>query len=127
MISDEQIKEKTELLAAVFVRAMKEAIRRAGSQKNMAEATGIHQSRISDYANGNYDFSNLTVGSLIRLFPELDIVYYHSASSEIDDDIVSAIENRMLTMFRRLRTADKVLCFEMMSRTFGDRFEEAEK
>lgn len=126
MESEEQLKLKTDMLAGDFVRAMAEAIKKAGSQKNMSEATGIHQSRISDYANGNYDFSNLTIGSLIRMFPDLSIVYFPQNGAPTCSDAIRAIESRMLTMFWRLNVDDQVRCFEMMSRTFGERFKEAE-
>ena len=127
-MDDEQTKANAEKLAAGFSRAMADAVKRAGSQKALAEQTGIHQSRISDYVNANYDFCNLTVGTLIRLFPELDIIYHLSQDNGASDaKLVATIEKRMVAMFRRLGADDKILCFEMMSRTFGDRFGEAEK
>ena len=120
-MDDEQIRANAEKLAADFANAMAAEIKKAGSQKSLAEQTGIHQSRISDYVNANYDFCNLTVGTLIRLFPDLDITYHHPGDRKIDDaDIVATIEKRLIAMFRRLDAEDKIRCFEMMSRSFGE-------
>ena len=128
MRSEEENTAIVKAFAKDFRAAMLKAIQKAGSQKKLAEETGIHQSRISDYANGQYDFGSLTVGTLIKLFPELEILYFRSKlQAENDDDMAAAIERRMLAMFRSLPTENKVLCFEMMSRTFGDRFAEEEK
>ena len=64
------------MLADDFLEAMKEALKAYGSQKSFSQASGIHQSRISDYSNGNYDFENLTVGTLHKLFPNMRIIYF---------------------------------------------------
>ncbi len=124
---DEETKEKTTYLALAFVQAMAEAIRQAGSQKNMAEATGIHQSRLSDYVNGNYDFANLTVGSLIRMFPELNVSYFDHPGAQAENNAQKAMERRMLAIFRRLDVDSQILCFEMMAKTFGENFKEIKK
>ena len=121
MTEDDMIKQ-TKRLEAVFKAAVEEAISTAGTQKKLAEQTGIHQSRISDYSNGNYDFSNLTVGTLIKLFPNLDIIYNPEAAA-ISDDAITAIEHRLLTLFRRLPVNDKILCYENIAKTYGDTFE----
>ena len=97
---------------------------RAGSQKNFSEKTGIHQSRISDYANANYDFRNITVGTLIRLFPELNIIYRTGQESNPSNEIFDIMEKRLLKIFQGLDLNKKVQCFEMMSRTFGEKFVE---
>lgn len=126
-MDDEQVKANAEKLAADFASAMAAAIKKAGSQKSLAEQTGIHQSRISDYVNANYDFCNLTVGTLIRLFPDLDIIYQQPGDRKGDgSNIVATIEKRLLAMFRRLNDEDKILCFEMMSRSFGEKIEKHE-
>lgn len=111
-----------------FILAMNEACKQYGSQKAFSKATGIHQSRISDYINGNYDFDNLTVGTLRKLFPKMKILFL-GTDEEVSSDMVSdLLEDRMISMIRSLKPQEKIKCFEMMSRTFGDFFkEEAEK
>ena len=126
-MKDEQLERQIKRLGNAFTLAMSNAIKDAGSQKKLSEQTGIHQSRISDYVNGNYDFSNLTLGTLIRIFPELEIIYSSQDDIAKCDDAISVIENRMLTLFRRLSTGDKILCYENMARTYGDDFEKTRK
>lgn len=111
-------------LRADFLIALREAVRRAGSQTELAKSAGMQQSRISDYLSERYELDNITIGTLRKLFPELEIRYFLSGINRTKDDIADAIESRLLTLFRRLETSDKVLCFEMMARTFGDKFSE---
>ena len=123
MRSEEERTAAGKAFGGAFRRAMLEAIRRAGSQKKLSEETGIHQSRISDYVNGQYDFSGVTVGTLIKLFPELEILYFEQPPSATEGDVGEAVERRLRAMFRRLSADEKVLCFEMISRTFGGEFQ----
>ena len=124
-MNDTSLRNRSSKLSEAFVAAMAAAVSAAGSQKALSELTGIHQSRISDYANGQYDFNNLTVGTLIKLFPELEIIYHAGKHPGSDaDQIFDKMEKRIMTMFRQLCDEDKLLCFEMMSRTFGQKFED---
>ena len=75
--------------------------------------------------NGNYDFNNLTIGTLIKLFPNLEIIYHSGQENPTGaGEVFDKMEKRMLAMFRKLNDDDKVICFEMMSRTFGEKFKE---
>ncbi len=124
-MDENELKDRAKKLSGEFVAAMIAAVSAAGSQKALSERTGIHQSRISDYSNGNYDFSNLTVGTLIRLFPDLEIIYQHGQEKLAGaEEVFDKMEKRILAMFRKLDDDEKVLCFEMMSRTFGEKFKE---
>ena len=126
-MNDDDISKKAQELSAVFVEAITASVKKAGSQKNFSEKTGIHQSRISDYINANYDFKNITLGTLIRLFPELEIIYHIGDPAKASDgEVFDVMENRLLTMFRGLNTNEKVQCFELMSRRFGEKLKEGE-
>lgn len=109
-------------LAEDFILAMREACRIAGSQSNLSKKTGIHQSRISDYVNGRYDFDNITIGTLRKFFPQVKIVYFDENISPPNSDAETIIVNRMIGMINKMTLEDKVRCFEMMSRTFGESF-----
>ena len=106
-MDEDHVKERAKKLSAAFIAAMASAISTAGSQKALSERVGIHQSRISDSVDGNYDLNNITVGTLITI-----------------EEFFDKMEKRILAMFRKLGDDEKVLCFEMMSRTFGERFKE---
>lgn len=123
-MNDDDMENRVRKLSAAFVRAVTLSIKEAGSQKNFSEKTGIHQSRISDYVNENYDFRNITIGTLIRLFPELNITYHSGQETEPCGEIFDIMEKRLLAIFQGLDLNKKVQCFEMMSRTFGEKFVE---
>lgn len=114
------------MLSEDFISAMNIVCKQYGSQKAFSEATGIHQSRISDYINGNYEFDNLTMGTLRRLFPNMKILFFGSEENLQTDTVGELLEERMISMIRSLRAQDQIRCFEMMSRTFGESFKEKE-
>ena len=120
MMNEDNFTKQSKRLENVFKAATAAAISAAGTQKKLAEQTGIHQSRISEYVNGNYDFSSLTLGTLIKLFPDLDICYNIGPVQE--DDAMKAIEQRLLLLFRRLPVNEKILCYENVVKTYGDGF-----
>ena len=117
MMTDKELSERSKRLGEAFASAVAKAAAAAGAQKKLAEITGIHQSRISDYANGRYDFSKLTVGTLLRLFPDLEIAYNGGDGGENvwkEDEMGAEIERRILILFRRLPRESKLLWYESL-------------
>ena len=119
-----EIEDKIKLFESQFISSIQRLIDECGSQKNLSKATGIHQSCLSGYVNGSYNFSKLTIGSLIRLFPQLQISYFDTVKENADtsDEVFGLMEKRLLKMFRRLNAEDRILAFEMFSRTFGNKY-----
>lgn len=89
-----------------FLIALHDAIRRNGSQTKLAQKAGMHQGRISDYLSERYLFDNITIGTLRKLFPKIQISYYteQNHSSEIEDEL----EHHMIKIFRSLSPAEKI-------------------
>ena len=89
-----------------FLFALKNAIKMAGSQTKLASHAGMHQSRISDYLSERYLFENITVGTLQKLFPKIQIAYHteQNQPSEIEDEL----EQHMINIFRSLSPAEKI-------------------
>ena len=56
--------------------ALRQAVRRAGSQRALAESARMTQSRISDYLNGRFRIGNITLNTLCRLFPGMRIRFF---------------------------------------------------
>ena len=110
-----------------FIAALKAAVTQAGSQTELAKQAGMQQSRISDYLNSRYDLDNITVGVLRRIFPGLKIDFGVLPENAQDQGYAEAIEKRLIALFHSLSTEDQIRCFEMVSRTFGDKFKEEEK
>lgn len=108
-----------------FVAVLKAAIAQAGSQTKLAKLAGMQQSRISDYLTARYDLDHISIGVLRRIFPRLRIDYGILPGGKVPDKRYEAeIEKRLAVLFRRLSAEDQIRCFEMVSRTFGDKFEE---
>lgn len=123
-MTEEKIKLQTEKLSLSFVNAIKKSIAEAGSQQKLSAKTNIHQSRISAYANGEYDFAKLTIGTLIRLFPDIEIIYNANQSQSCDEnDAINIIEQRMLALFRRLPMDEKIMFYENIAKFYGDTVE----
>ena len=102
---------------ANFITALREAIHRAGSQTALARSVGMQQSRISDYLSGRYDFGNITIGTLEKLFPDLQFIFFPSAprpSSELEIEM----EKQILEHFRRLSPAEKARYMMIVAATF---------
>ena len=115
MNTNASLQTRTNDLSQAFVEAVVKRIKTAGTQKKLADTTGIHQSRISAYANGNYDFSNLSLGTLIRLFPDLQIAYIQD-NRATQNDLVVEMEERLIALFRGLEPRDQVRCFELLTK-----------
>lgn len=102
-----------------FQGALREAVRRAGSQAELARAAGMQQGRISDYLTGRYAFENITVGTLQRLFPELAILYF-AESSPTHDEVEQEMEKRIVQHFRLLGPADKARYMMLVAANFPE-------
>lgn len=89
------------MLSEDFIAAMSEAIRRYKTQKAFAEATGIHQSRISAYATGKIKFEELSVSTLLKMFPELHITYFSKigdSGKSVEQTLNDKIDNVAQTL-----------------------------
>ena len=89
-----------------FLNALQDAVDEAGSQTRLAEKTGMHQSRISDYLSGRYKFDNITIGTLRKLFPEIMILF--NARWKHSSDLEEEMEKMFLSFFRQLPPAEKI-------------------
>ncbi|MCI5778424.1 MAG: helix-turn-helix domain-containing protein [Lentisphaeria bacterium] len=102
---------------ANFVAALREAVHRAGSQTALARSAGMQQSRISDYLSGRYEFGNITIGTLEKLFPELQFVFFPSAPYP-SSGLESEMEKQILEHFRRLSPAEKARYMMVVAAAF---------
>ena len=56
--------------------AIREAIRRAGSQLALARQCGISQGMISDYLYGRHKIENMTIGTFDKIFPVAEVDFF---------------------------------------------------
>lgn len=101
-----------------ILNALNEAYRRAGTQAALAEKAGISQGRIADYLNGRCAIGNMTVSTLLRLFPEMTIDFFGGKSSNESDN---ALKEELLRIFDSLDERGKVRLIAMAAANFGER------
>ena len=104
--------------------ALKEAYRRAGTQTALAKQAGISQGRIADYLNGRYAIGNMTVATLLKLFPAIAIDFFGDSTGDSATDNVRA---ELLAIFDSLDTAGRVHLLAMAAANFGGKILKEEK
>ena len=70
------------MLDELIREALREAVRRAGSQTALAREAGMKQSQISDYCRGRFAPENMTIGVLTRLFPRMLIDFFGEGNTK---------------------------------------------
>ena len=100
-----------------FLQALSEAVKRLGTQSALAKQAGMAQGRISDYLTAKYDIGNMTIDTLLKLFPEITISFFKD--TEKDNIIPQLLENQMLELFRKLPPEEQIKCFGLMCQKFG--------
>lgn len=98
-----------------FAAALRREIADAGSQTALAKKIGVQQSRISDYLTGRYDFANMTIGTLTKFFPEMQISFSPDSSAPA---VEQELEKQVLALFRSLSPEEKARYVMMVSAHF---------
>lgn len=109
--------DKQQILQAII-----EAVKKAGTQSALAKQAGTSQGRISDYLSGKCDIGNMTIDTLLALFPEISISFFKDA--EKDNVIPQILEKQMLEFFRTLTPEKQIKCFGLMCQTFSNKPQE---
>ena len=100
-----------------ILNALADAVKRSGTQSALGKRAGISQGRISDYLSGNHDIGNMTIDTLLSLFPEITISFFKD--TEQDTVIPKMLEEQMLELFRSLDPNSQIKCFGLMCQKFG--------
>ena len=96
--------------------ALRDAYRRAGTQAALAKCAGVSQGRIADYLNGRCSIGNMSVATLLKLFPDIRIDFFGGSSGDIATDRVRA---ELLAIFDGLDMADRIHLLAMVAANFG--------
>jgi len=109
-----------------FLDALREAVRRAGSQKELAKTAGMQQGRISDYLTCRYDFDNITIGTLRKVFPELQILYFSERPLQ-EGGVEQELERQVVEHFRRLSATEKARYIMLVAANFPSGVKKSEE
>ena len=107
----------------IFI-ALKEAYRRAGTQSALADIAGVSQGRIADYLNGRCSIGNMTVATLLKLFPEMKIDFFGGISGDFASD---GMRSQLLEIFESLDGRGQARLLAMAAANFGDKLKEETK
>lgn len=100
-----------------ILNALREAYQIAGTQSALAQLAGVSQGRIADYLNGRCSIGNMTVATLVKLFPDMRIDFFgRSDESLINNDV----KDQILEIFEGLNSKDQVRLLAMVAANFGD-------
>ena len=91
--------------------AIREAIRRAGSQLALARSCGLSQGVISDYLYGRHKIENMTIGTFDKLFPDAKVDFFgEGPGMDTDAERMSLeYERRILALERKIFELEKQL------------------
>lgn len=107
-----------------FILALKEAVARAGTQNKLAKQIGCSQGNISDYLTGRCAVGNMTVSTMLRFFPEIQI---HFFGEPVKDDTVEELKAELNRIFDILTPADRVHLLTIVAANFGGKIALAKK
>jgi len=85
-------------------KALHRAKEEVGTQKNLEAKTGISQSSIAAFLNGARKIENMTVGTLTKLFPEMEIYFFRKdlknklSPCELKDAVLIKLFQKLMRM-----------------------------
>ena len=101
-----------------ILEALREAYRRAGTQSALAQKAGVSQGRIADYLNKRYSIGNMTVSTLLKLFPDMVIDFFGGQSATDSDN---ALRDQLLEIFNSLDERGKIRCLALVIANFPEK------
>lgn len=106
----DELKEK-------FIESLEQAIKKAGTQAELARLANMQQGRISDYLTGRYDFNNITIGTLRKIFPDLQVVFFQDHNN-MNNNVELELEKKVVEHFRLLSSSEKAEYMMLVAANF---------
>lgn len=104
--------------------ALKDACVRVGTQQALADMAGLSQSTISDYLRGRCSVGNMTVSTLLRLFPDMIIEFFGKRAETPSAELRRA---QLLKIFDGLSEEAQLAAIAMMAANFGEKIRQETK
>ena len=104
-----------------ILNALREAYQRAGTQTALAQVAGVSQGRIADYLNGRCSVGNMSVSTLLKLFPNMVMDFFGGQSANSADN---ALRDQLLDIFNSLDERNKIRLVAMAAANFGEKLRE---
>lgn len=107
-----------------ILQALVEAYRRAGTQSALAAAAGVSQGRIADYLNGRCAVGNMSVSTLLKLFPDISMDFFGGKSVNSTEN---ALKEQLIEIYNALDERGKIRLIAMSAANFGEKLREGRK
>ena len=117
IFTKKNVKRAKKMTENDIITALKEAIKRAGTQTALAQRVGLSQGTISDYLNGRCSVGTMTVTTMLRIFPDMVIDFFGGKSANPADN---ALRDQLLEIFNSLDERGKIRMVAMAAANFGD-------
>lgn len=104
--------------------ALKEAVKRAGTQLRLAEQSGVSQGNINGFLNGKNKVENMTIGTLLRLFPDIEIKFFpeqRMTTATTSTNVGDSVDRKIHDFIGRLSSDEKLDCLMFLSAKFRDK------
>lgn len=98
-----------------IIQAIKKNCEIHGGQVAYSKSSGVSQGQISDYICGRRKIENMPLGTLQKLFPEVEINFFKD-----DDENTDYVEKEIDSLIKILPPHEKVLCLKILSAHFSE-------
>ena len=102
------------MIERLIFEGIRRACGKAGSQIKLARRSGMSQGQLSDYLCGRRKICNMTVGTLEKLFPDLDIQFWKHEKPLDPDPVAQQISD----LIRTLDPNEKARCLKLLAAAF---------
>jgi len=123
IFTEKTVKRERKMTENDILRALGEAYHRAGTQSALASLAGVSQGRIADYLNGRCSVGNMTVSTLLKLFPDMVVDFFGGKSASSADN---ALKEQLLEIFDSLDERSKIRLVAMVAANFGEKLRQEE-
>lgn len=98
-------------------KAFQRSLELAGTQKELERKTGVPQGNITNFVNGHRKLVNMTLTTLAKLFPEMEISFFAGEREPAVAKDYPEEEKRLLEYFRNLTDLQKLEHFSEIKKT----------
>lgn len=94
-----------------FIQALQKMCRKAGSQLALSQMTGTSHTAINNILNERSQIENVTIGTMRRLFPDMQVVLVPKDNEPVEKCLIAGIQN--------LTESDKLMLLAAMFANFS--------
>lgn len=102
------------MIEDVILASLKRACEKAGGQLKLARQCGLSQGQLSDYICGRRQIKNMTVGTLEKIFPGMEIKLCGGCGA------ADPVEQQIQEIVAKLSAREKARCLKILAANFPE-------